>query len=143
MPKRRLALDTNIWIYFLDRKSPFHEKTKQVFAKAEKNWEIVVAQQNILELIEVLLISYRLPVKKAVNEAQLLFNQQVGIIQPLPQTIKTYFTLARTCLKKNNNFDLFLAATLLDNSIANLITNDRTGFKGIKDLQVWLLQEFI
>ena len=141
--KIKLAVDTNIWIYLLDKKSPFHNQARKAFAKAEKEgWGIVVAQQNLMELIEVLLGWYGFSPKEAVKKARLIANRNITVIQPLPQTLQTYFNLAKDCLKKNNNFDLYLAATLLDNGIINLVTNDKKDFRGIKNLCVFLLEEF-
>ena len=144
MPKTKLAFDTNIWIYLLDRKSSFHNLARKAFAKVEKEgWEIIIAQQNLLELIEVLIAWYGYLPKAAIREAQMIIGHNVRIVQPLPQTLNTYFTLAALSLKKNNNFDLYLAATLLDNGIKNLVTNDKSGFKGLKGIEVKPLKEFV
>lgn len=144
MSKRRLVFDTNIWVYLLDKKSPFHNQAKKVFAKAEREgWKITIAQQNLMELIEVLLNWYGFSSQEAIKKTQLIVSCNITIIQPLPQTLHTYFNLAKYSLRKNNNFDLYLAATLSDNGITNIVTNDKKDFVGVKNLRVFLLEEFV
>jgi predicted nucleic acid-binding protein len=139
----KLAFDTNIWIYLLDKKSPFYNLVKSVFSRVEKDYEIIITQQNLLEILDTLLIDYKLLPTDAIKKIQLILDHKITLIQPRPQTLATFLNLAESTLKRRNNFDLYLGATLLDNGVTTLITNDKKGFKGIKNLQVLLLEEFI
>jgi predicted nucleic acid-binding protein len=141
MSNKNWAFDTNIFIYLLDKNSPFHRQAKAAFTLAEKkDMTIVVCQQTILELIQVLTDYYHLSLKTAAIKAKEILAGPVRLVAPLPQTIKPYLELCQKADgKAKRHFDLYLAATLIDNKIETLITNDKSGFKGIKKLKVRLL----
>lgn len=137
MSSKNWAFDTNIFIYLLDRKSPFHRQAKAAFSLAEKKGiTAVVCQQTILELIQVLTDYYHLSLKTAVKKAEEILAGPVRLVTPLPQTIKLYLKLCQKTIKSKSHFDLYLASTLIDNKIDTLITNDKSGFKGINRLKV-------
>ena len=137
------AFDTNILVYLLDRKSPNHSLAVEAFKSAEsQEKEIIIAQQNLVELIQVLTTWYGLSLRRAVAQAEKAADRNVTLITPLPHTFSTYLDLCKKSNKPKNHFDLYLAATLLNNDVPTLITNDPSGFKTVKELTVLSLAEF-
>lgn len=134
----RWGVDTNVLVYLLDHKSPFHLTTAKMIEQGqEKHIELVVTHQNITELVNVLVEWYHLPVQEATRQAESIVNTDVTLIHPLPTTIRTFLLLCRSSHpKKKEVFDLYLAATLLDHGVTTLVTNDRRGFEGIRGLRI-------
>jgi predicted nucleic acid-binding protein len=139
---KSLAFDTNILVYLLDKKSVFHEETVNAVLKIELDkFKLVIAQQSIVELVSVLTGHYDLSLKEASNKVSQIIDSKISIVSPLPQTTKTYLELCRINKKSKNHFDLFLAATLIDNKINQIMTNDKFGFKNIEQLKVILIKK--
>lgn len=138
--KKSFLVDTNILVYLSDNKSPFYSQVFEVFEWFEKNEvKVAIAHQNIIELINTLVKDYGLNLTRAVKGVQtLLTKREFVIIYPLHTTIGTYFSLVDSGNK--GTFDLYLAATAIDNGIDCIVTNDPKAFKGIKNLEVLDLQ---
>ena len=138
---KKLAIDTNILVYLLDKNSDCHEKAVELFSRFEKeNTKLVVTQQCLVELVQALTDYYHKPLKAAAKIAKQVANSTIQVINPLPQTVDTYLSLCKVNTKAKSHFDLFLAATLIDNKIDQILTNDRSGFKNIKQLKVVSLE---
>ena len=134
---KKLGLDTNILIYLIDKESSFHFKTVETIAWLEREKvELVVTQQNIVELIQQLTVGYKIPLKIAASKAKQIVDSKIKVVNPLPQTIKTYLKLCKVNVRAKDHFDLFLAATLIDNQISQILTNDEKGFEKVKQLKV-------
>ena len=130
-------LDTNILIAFFDAASTHHTSATAVMAQLENgSFQGIVAAQNILELSAVLMSGYH--VKKEVVAADiraLIALRNITTIYPNAPTITRYLAL----LKGNSSLhatDLFLASTMLANSISSIITNDHD-FEAFADLTVY------
>ena len=138
---KKLAIDTNILIYLLDKKSSFHGKTVELFLKFEREkTKLVMAQQSLVELVQTLTVDYKKPLDIASATAKKIVESTIQIVSPMPQTVETYLRLCRSNKKAKNHFDLFLAATLIDNKVDRLLTNDKKGFRNIKQLKVVSLE---
>ena len=130
-------LDTNILIYALDSKSPFFTKTKDIFLKIKKG-EIIayVAQQNIIEAESVLTKAYKQNVIKVVQSLENVINSfQITIISPLSTTLYSFHQIVKQRIPSRMDlFDAYLCATMLDNSLSHILTNNESDFKGIKGI---------
>lgn len=131
------VFDSNILIYALDKSSIFHEQTTEIFASI-LNEEIipVVAAQNILETYQVMINGYNLKfseVEAALTERLLQYG--FSTIIPLPKTFSVYSQLMKSFQKGNDLYDFFLSATMLDNGIDQILTNNEKDFKGIKGIR--------
>lgn len=128
--KEKWGFDSNILIYALDMKSPYYLNTKKFFTSTELQ-NLFIAQQNIVEIEKVMVTFYRLNkniVTKILNS--LLEAFEFNIITPRPTTLRKYHELLRT-YKRKSFFDLYLAATYLDNDIKHFFTLNLKDFKNI------------
>lgn len=137
------AFDTNVLVYLLDRRSTHFKSAQNAFETAEKQEkDIVITHQNLVELIQVLTTWYKLALKTAVSKVEKITNLNITLVNPLPHTLSTYLDLCKKDSKPKNHFDLYLAATLLDNDVTTLITNDPSGFKTVKGITTLPLSKF-
>jgi len=126
----RYLVDTNILLYSVDRKSPFHDWSKEILeAGLQHSSSLVVAHQNLIEFVAVLTRGYGVERKRALGDAQ-VFASRFDVIFPLPTTLETFFQLADK-EKTTYPFDLYLAATMLDNQITRIITGNGKDFRGV------------
>lgn len=139
--RRSFLADTNILVYALDEDSPFYSRVFELLDWAEKEQgSVYVTHQNILELVNVLVKDYKLKRSLALTKAKsLVAKEPFRTICPLPTTIEVFYKIAKG--KEAEHFDLYLAATALDNGVDCVVTNDPKGFKGIEGLEVFSLKE--
>lgn len=133
-------VDTNILVYFLDEKSSFHPRASEVMAAMSKGiFEGYIAQQNIIECANTLLSQGKQEhgtVIRTVIELYESFDSR--IIIPLDTTTLTFSDLLSDMpTRKKEIFDVFLAATMIDNGIQTIITNNDKDFTGIKGISVY------
>jgi len=134
---KKWALDTNLLVYLLDKRSLYHSATVEIIKQAEKEKVgLAVAQQNLVELIQVLTDFYNLSLKSAVRQVELIMKRKIEVVSVYNHTWLNYLALCRKLKGNKRHFDLYLAATLVDNGIKTIITNDRKGFTGVKGLKV-------
>lgn len=135
--KGKWAIDTNLLIYALDKKSPYFKKTYQLFSLIKKGQILpVISAQNITEAVNVLSNIYKLPVKKTVQAIEeLITSFNFKIINPLPSTIPLFFNLLKKAGRKKIIYDIFLAATLIDNKQFKLLTVNEKDFRNISKLK--------
>jgi len=134
----RYVVDTNILIYGYDKKSPFHKVARKILESlVMENIEIYVAQQNIVEFCNVLIRDYKLSSSSTIEYAQEILLD-FKVITPKASAINVFLNLFH---KYSRNriyaFDLFLAATMLDNGITHIITANEKDFVGIKGILVY------
>jgi predicted nucleic acid-binding protein len=139
---KKILVDTNILAYLTDNKSPFFPKAFAFFEWAEENGvKLTLTQQNIIEFIRTLVRDYGSTLSKAVERARaLLSEREFVLINPLPTTLDLYCELVGRGNK--GTFDLYMAATAIDNGVDCIVTNDPKGFKNIEGLEVLSLAEF-
>lgn len=141
--KKSLLVDTNIIVYYFDRNSPFHLLSYEFFKWGlENEVSLVVAQQNCIEFVRTLSVDYKVSTPNAISEINSFIKKGVfKVITPLPTTFDLYCSL----IKQGNRgfFDLYFAATAIDNGIDTIVTNDPKGFKGIKKLEVYSLEQIV
>lgn len=134
----RYVVDTNILIYGYDAKSPYHEKARKLLDKlVSQNIDIYVAMQNIVEFCNVLIGIYKLSSSSTTGYAQEIMLD-FKIIIPKATTINIFLNLLLRITKgRAYIFDLFLAATMLDNGITHVITLNEKDFASIKGISVY------
>lgn len=126
----KYLVDTNILIYSVDYSSPFNKEAKKILEAGVKGEvSLFIAHQNLVEFIAVLTRGYGIGVKQATKDAE-AFASHFDIIFPLPGTIDVFFKMANT-YKKIYPFDLYLAATTLDNGIERIVTGNKKDFSNL------------
>lgn len=118
------VIDSQLLIYFQDSKSPFHSGTKKLFSKIISHFFTpVLAQQNILEVEAVLIRHYRKNKIDVITHLEKILNAfRISVITPQNETYCTYHELLRKVEAPVDIFDVYLAATMLDNNIRNILT---------------------
>lgn len=139
---RSFLVDTNILVYSLDKKSPFHKSVAELFRLCEqKRIRLFVTHQNFLELVNTLVSDYGFVTSKAVESARvLLYEGSLYLIHPLPTTLNLCFDLLQSRIKRNV-FDVYLAVTAIDNGVNSILTNNAEDFVGIPQLNVYGLSD--
>ena len=133
------ACDSNILIYALDKDSRYYKQSRELFTLVkERRLDIVIAQQNILESINVLVHQYKTPLNKTVAAIYgLLSELDIDLVAPQSTTVQTCFHLFPAHQLRVDIFDYYLSATLIDNKITQLLTVNTKDFKYIKQLRVY------
>ena len=134
----RYLVDTNVLIYGYDRLSPYHEKSRELLEELVlKNIDAYVALQNIVEFLNVLTKLYNISfsgVTKYIKEILLDFK----LIVPKTTTINVFLDILRKSKRRGTyTFDLFLAATMADNDIFNIITANDKDFARISGITAY------
>lgn len=138
MSKEAYLLDTNVIIYALDGTSPFFPKAKAVLTRCfSGEIEGFVAQQNLLEATNVLVSVYKLPKKEVIKELHRLGKEfRLTTIFPLHSTIFTFWKLlAENKKTRADIFDFYLAATMVDNGLNQILTRNAKDFAGITTIK--------
>lgn len=132
------VFDTNIFVYALDEASPYHSEVLPLFELIKTgSLQGIVSTQNIGETVHVFYHVYKQPIQRITNRLEeLLTGYSFEIIAPLPSTISLFFALLGG-QKNTQIYDTFLAATLMDNRIPNLITFNVKDFSIFKDLTIY------
>ena len=126
----KYLLDTNILVYSVDRQSPFYVRSKEILENGlRQGISFAIAHQNLIEFVAVLTRGYGVERKQALGDAQ-VFAARFDVIFPFPTTIETFFQLADK-QKATYPFDLYLAATMIDNQITRIITGNAKDFRGV------------
>lgn len=136
-------VDTNILVYALDEQSVYYRATRQFLHRCiEEEIRFFVAQQNILELVAALVRDYHIKFDQAVIQVRTGFLEEnlVQVISPMPTTIDTFLNLSVTT-QRLDIYDVFLAATCLDNNVQTIVTNNSKDFMDIPSLRVVGLKE--
>lgn len=139
--KRSFLADTNILVYALDEDSPFYPAVFKFFDWAEREHILIyVAHQNILELTNVLVTDYKLKRSLALAKTKsLVAREPFKTLSPQSTTIEVFYEIVEG--NEAKHFDLYLAATAIDNGVDCIVTNDPKGFKGVEGLEVLSLKD--
>ncbi len=136
--KGKWVFDTNLLVYVLDKKSPYFGRACDLFSLLNKDQiQPVVSTQNITETVNVFIKIYKQPVNKVTRAIkELLSGFNFDLISPLPSTIPIFLKFLKATSYLKDVYDIFLAATLIDNKIPNLLTTNEKDFRGIKKLKI-------
>lgn len=103
----------------------------------EEKIKVVVAHQNIVETVNVFVHRYKYSISTTSTMIkELLEGFQFEVITPLPSTISLFFSLLERVQVRRSIYDIFLAATMIDNNQTNLLTVNEKDFRMIKELRV-------
>lgn len=131
-----MLIDSNIWIYALNRSSPKHSRA-QIFLRQRK--KLFLAQQNVFETIRVLTHpKFTTPFKpaEAARALEEIINN-AAVIYPTPETT----ALALELLKKysisgTEVFDAYLVATALSHQIKTIASDNVKHLQKYQEIQV-------
>ena len=73
---------------------------------------------------------------QAVEVVEKYLKANIPVIHPQPTQLQTFLELAKSTTTQKKTFDLFLAATLKDNSIEGLYTVNVDDFKDFTFLKI-------
>ncbi|MBU0569656.1 PIN domain-containing protein [Patescibacteria group bacterium] len=126
------GFDSNILVYAFNKDSGFYEKSRVLLEYVFKSGTaLYLTHQNILETERVLIQTYKFPKKKVMRDIESFLDAfDFTLITPLSTTIYYYHKLL-TNNKPKNIFDLYLAATYLDNGVNQIFTANEKDFVGI------------
>lgn len=142
-----ILFDTNILIYSLDAKSPYHNKAVNWRNKVEtQKIAGVLSTQNLAEFSRVLLDSKQsnllLMSSKIISEEIARYrNSQSGfsIIYPNSKSLDIFEKLIVSFhpqAKSQRIFDVFLVATMLGNNIFSILTANAKDFSPFPQIKV-------
>ena len=135
--KENYLIDTNILIYSLDRNSKFYRESRDVLEAGLKGeFYPIIAQQNLIELLAVLTKAYHVSLKSAIKDV-ISFANNFELITPLPTTFGKFLQIIHSLKTGFYPFDVYLAATMLDNHVKRIITAN------VKDFQALGLEEVV
>ncbi len=139
------ALDTNLLIYAHNKGSSFHEKAaifvKKMVAERDEIGQHVVGipSQTFAEFINVVTrqtIEQPMTMPQAIVVVEKYLKANVPIMHPRLMQLQAFLELAKSTTTRKKTFDIFLAATLKDNSIEGLYTVNVDDFKDFTFLKV-------
>lgn len=130
-------LDSNILIYAINESSPKHKKAQAVI---EKNISLLcIAQQNIVESLRVLTHpTYigHVSVHKGLEILQPIISV-CTIIAPIRETYNIYAELIKKYgVTSNALFDAYLVATMISNSVDEIITDNSKDFRKYSEIAI-------
>ena len=134
---KRYLRDTNVLVYAVNRAALRHERVKELLEGGLRDGvRFTVAHQNLLELIAVLVRSFGIAPSHAQRDAE-AFAGQFEVIAPFTGTLETFARLMKHAPKSAYPFDVYLAATMLDNNVRRIITGN------VKDFQRFGFEEIV
>lgn len=127
----RYLIDTNILVYSVNQGSPHYSSARKLLEEGfAQDVSFVVAHQSLIEFIAVLTRGYSIKLKDALSDAE-SFALRFEVIAPLPTTFERYMQLAHKAKETLYPFELYLAATMLDNDVERIITANAKDFQGV------------
>lgn len=137
------CVDTNILVYATNKDSGYYKKSKkilEIIAKGEIKG--VITPQNVFEYISVVTSKKRVfnPVLThvAVSAIEHFIESGIKIIYPSEESLNEGLKLTGKAKARGQKvFDVYLAATLIDNGVKFIITANTSDFEFLgKSLQV-------
>lgn len=128
----RYLLDTNVLVYAVNAHATFHTAARMFIEDGlERGALFVVAQQNIVEFISVMTRAYGVESSEVMKDAR-AFLARFECITPQNTTLDLCMNLSiRSEKRAFYPFDVFLAATMLDNDVDRIITENIKDFQGL------------
>jgi len=144
MSSHRLGVDTNVFVYAMDRAAPEHKTAVEWLEKiGRRDYIGVISCQNLAEL-------YGVTTSKKAMGDKVLSAYEAGdrlgdiidgrvfeVVYPSGGTIDVFRDLlARVKPRGQLVHDMFLAATLLSNGVDMLLTANGRDFSKIRELKI-------
>ncbi len=139
------AIDTNLLVYAHNTASPFYKRAKQFIETVmnERNTEghlmVCLPAQVLTEFVHVIIwqhLESPLSLKDAIQIVQDYLDSGIKIISQQDTQIQTFISLLNMVTTRKKIFDVALAATMKDNHIGGLYTNNVDDFKEFDFLTV-------
>lgn len=138
-----VLLDTNVLLYTLAEASPFHEASRALYRQVvDGALEACVSPQILCEFVATCTDPRRfqpvLSVERALHECRVFWEaQSLKKILPSAGTFETMLGLIRRHrVSRQEVFDAFLAATMLDNGVTMIYTANAKDFLRFRELHV-------
>jgi len=134
-------IDSNVLISSYDETEKQHLESYLLVKKAmTEELQVFLAHQNFLEYLVIVINPNRvknpLSIKEAIRNVN-FYTWHLRIIFPKSTTIATLKRLLnQKPVTKGKMFDLYLAATALDNGINHICTWNTSDFKGLSEVEV-------
>ena len=136
-------LDSNILVFAHNVSSPLHEKAKQlIFSAVNKEINAVITPKNILEFYSIITNPTQVEKPLLINDVYFLANEYIrsgtfAFIYPQTTTLfKTIQLATKYQIKKAEIFDAYLVATMLDNSVSTIYTDNEKHFNLFERIEV-------
>ena len=128
-----LLIDTNVWIYAMDKSSVYHQSAKTILINPNNN--LFVTTKNISEFFAV---TSKL---KIAHQFCLDFFSEIKsnthIIFPSEKSLLFFEKLIQQYQPKGNQvFDIELVSIMLDNEIDHIATFNQKDFINITEIQI-------
>lgn len=133
-------IDSNVLISSYDETEEQHERSYALVEKAmNREVEAALAHQNLLEYLAVVTDPKRVEHPLSLEEALPNIDSYISALNVVLPKAKT-FALLKELLKskpvtKGKVFDLYLAATALDNGITEICTWNQAEFEGLPEIK--------
>ena len=137
-----ILLDTNILVHAAGAKSPQHARAKNLRDRAAAGEiEACIAAQVLVEFYAVVTDPHRFqpPLTPAQVQRDLksYLSSHLWLILPKETTTSRMLDLLGSrSVRGGNIFDLFLAATMLDNGVRTICTENVRDFEGLDGIEV-------
>jgi predicted nucleic acid-binding protein len=141
-------IDTNILIYSYDETQELHSSSYAFLEHAfSGHISASIAQQNLLEFLAVVTnpkrVEYPLSPDEALEKIA-VYVANFPLVSPSARTFLTFVDLfSRYPSIRERIFDLYLAATALDNGISQISTWNVKHFKTVSELTVKTPEEIL
>jgi len=137
--KYKWGIDTNIFVYLLNKSSKFNNKTENLFDYIQKNKiQIYTTDLCVLEVLHILRLKFDIPYKDCIHQFSNLANLiGLQIVMPnfitLSNTSKTLYKLG----KKRICYDIYITNTFKTNDINHIITANEKDFKLDEEIAIY------
>ncbi len=136
-----ILLDTNILVHAAGAKSPRHARAKELRDRAAAGeMEACIAAQVLTEFYAVATDSRRfqppLSPAQVQHDLRSYLSSRLWLIVPKETTASlTLDLLGSRSVRGGKIFDLFLAATMLDNGVKTIYTENIRDFEGLQEIE--------
>lgn len=132
--KERVAVDSNLLIYAVESTSPKHAAAKEFLSRLVQTQSAFISVQNLAEFSRVVTEKLPIPFSSAEAEESIRsFAEVFSVIHyDVPAVVKA-LEFAR--IGKTHYFDALLAATMLENGIDTIYTENADDFAKIHGIK--------
>ena len=128
-----ILIDTNVWIYVMDKDSIFNQPAKSILSNPIHN--LFITSKNISEFFAVT-SKLKMPFESSFNFYQELKNNS-KILFPSEKSLLIFERLIQQYQPKGNQlFDMEIVSIMLDNDINHIATFNQKDFINIPEVEV-------
>ena len=136
-----ILLDTNILVFAHSQKSPHQNRSAELVDQAlQGKFPACIAHQNLLEFLSV--VTHPKKLEKPLSRAKalsctrlyLLSAALVKIAPTQGSFMRAHDLISRHSVSRTKVFDAYLAATMLDNGVKEIYTDNVSDFEAFEDI---------